>query len=324
VRIESVLSNVIGGTEPGARNVISGNTGAGIDFPSVLPVNMGQQVQGNTIGTDVSGTLALPNGTGVSISASNITIGGTAAGAGNLISGNTTDGIALLSGTGNVVQGNRIGVDVTGAQPLGNGGNGVLVGGNFPSAASNNLLGGTAGGAGNTIAFNGHDGILVIRGTGNAIRQNSIFSNGGLGIELRAGGNKMQPAPVLTSATSSGGITAIQGTLTSTPNTTFVIELFANTECDPSGFGEGERFLASLPVTTDATGTASFAVILAIPVDLGQFITATATDPVGNTSQFSNCVEVAMMGPPGAPVDGEHSIVRSPLEIVETRKPRLR
>src|SRR5207244_5834826 len=63
----------------------------------------------------------------------------------------------------------------------------------------------------------------------------------------------------------SGGITTIQGTLTSTANTTFTIELFANQECDPSGFGEGERFLASLTVATSAAGRASFLLILALP-----------------------------------------------------------
>jgi hypothetical protein len=68
--------------------------------------------------------------------------------------------------------------------------------------------------------------------------------------------------------------------------------LFANSECDPSGFGEEERFLASITVATDANGNANFTLILAIPLDVGQFITATVTDPGGNTSQFSKCVMV--------------------------------
>ncbi len=121
----------------------------------------------------------------------------------------------------------------------------------------------------------------------------------------------MQPAPILTAATSSGGITLIQGTLASTTNTTYTIELFANTECDPSGFGEGERFLASITVATDASGNASFTLILGLPVDPGQFITATATDPVGNTSQFSNCVEVGMADPP-APFSGRGRLATFP------------
>jgi len=182
-------------------------------------------------------------------------IGGTAAGAGNLISGNRRDGVSIGMCNHNVVEGNFIGTDATGTLPLGNGGNGVAIAFGY-LGPSNNVIGGTASGAGNTIAFNGQDGILVYNGsTGNAIRHNAIFSNGGLGIELLSDGNRMQAAPVLTSATSSGGLTTIQGTLTSTANTTFVIELFANRECDPSGFGEGERFPC---FPTRAAGPASW------------------------------------------------------------------
>ena len=94
-------------------------------------------------------------------SATHNTIGGTAAGAGNLISGNKQDGVLIrgdvTGGTDNVVQGNFIGTDVTGKKDLGNLGNGVKI----DLSASKNSIGGTADGAGNTIAFNGANGVLV-------------------------------------------------------------------------------------------------------------------------------------------------------------------
>jgi titin len=244
-------------------------------------------VLGNTIGTDATGTFALGNsGDGIQIdSGTGNTVGGTTAGSGNLVSGNAGDGIAV-SANGALVQGNLIGTDASGAAALGNGGNGVLLSG------SNNTVGGTAD-AGNVIAFNGLNGVLVDQGTGNAILSNSIFSHSnGLGIQLTNGGNTNEPAPQLTSATSGGGTTTVAGTFTGTPNTTYVIQLFANTDANPSGFGEGETLLGTITVTTDGSGNASFSAVFDTNVSLGECIAATATDPSNNTSAFSNCVTV--------------------------------
>jgi hypothetical protein len=188
------------------------------------------------------------------------------------------------------VQGNRIGTDAAGTAPLRNGGNGVAL----------RLSTGNAVGPGNVIAFNGGDGVLVDTGTGNAIRGNSIFGHARLGIELANGGNRAQASPFLTAAASGGGITIITGLLTSAPNTTFVLEFFANTTCDASGSGEGERFLGFATVLSDFFGTASFTFTVAIGVPPGQFITATATNPLNDTSPFSLCVAVAGAGSAGA------------------------
>jgi hypothetical protein len=97
-------NNTIGGTAPGARNVISGNR-IGV---AVYPEGSGNVVQGNFIGTDASGTLPLGNGTGVSIWGQNSTIGGTALGAGNLISANSGEGVVVQDGTGNAILSNLI------------------------------------------------------------------------------------------------------------------------------------------------------------------------------------------------------------------------
>src|SRR5262249_28640787 len=118
-------NNTVGGTASGSRNVISGNGNAGILISAFRTSN--NVVQGNYVGTDVSGTQALGNQTGVVIrqGAGDNVIGGTAAGAGNLVSGNLGDGIQILGGgdfgtTGNVVQGNYVGTDVSGTLALAN------------------------------------------------------------------------------------------------------------------------------------------------------------------------------------------------------------
>jgi CSLREA domain-containing protein len=293
----------VGGTDNtiGPGNVLSGNGNNGIGFQGVGASQ--NQVQGNFIGTDPTGQTAVGNewnGVSITLGASQNTIGGSAPAARNVISGNDGSGVYVSGSgsTGNVVQGNFIGTDVTGASPLGNSGSGVHINGG-PS----NTIGGTAVGARNTIAHNGGDGVFVQSGTGNAIRGNSIFSNTGLGTDSGpdgvtpndtgdgdTGANNLQNFPVLTLATS--GSTAVQGTFNSTPSTQFVLHFYSNTSCDPSRNGEGENFLGSTTVMTNSGGNASFSVAFPQTVPAGRFITATATDPGGNTSEFSACIQV--------------------------------
>jgi parallel beta-helix repeat protein len=233
-------------------------------------------VQGNRIGTDVTGTAPLPNGTGLFLDdhGSGNTVGGTGAGAGNLISGNIDFGM-FLSGSANVVQGNRVGTDATGTAPLPNGTGAYLTG-------SDNTVGGAAAGAGNTIAFNAGDGVWVDAGTGNTIRSNAIFGNGRYGIELTDGGNNGQAAPALSSATSSDGL--VTGTLSAAPSATYTLDFYVS---DPNDPNQGQRFLGSLSVTTDASGAVTFTSPALAGLLPGQYVTATATDSLGNTSAFS-------------------------------------
>jgi hypothetical protein len=181
------------------------------------------------------------------------------------------------------VQGNYIGTDVTGTQPLGNLGGGVFVDTFYGRGGTGNTTGGTMPGAGNLIAYNVGDGVRVNAGTGNAIQQNSIFANGGLGIDLQAAANNSTPAPNLTSAVVSGGSITIGGTLTGAANTTLTLEFFSN----PSGTSQGKTFLGFLKVTTDSQGKASVRATFVVRVAPGQVITATATDPSNGTSAFS-------------------------------------
>jgi CSLREA domain-containing protein len=301
-------NNIIGGTTAGAGNVISGNGQSGIEFGG-----SGHIVQGNLIGTNVTGTAAIPNGeTGIRVFNSPLnTIGGTTSSARNIISGNVSSGIKLteMGSTQNLIQGNYIGTAIDGFTPLPNctflAGNSV--GGIFFFREANNTIGGGINSAGNVIAYNGEAGVLVINdtgqltNTGNAIRRNSIFSNDGLGIDLApfgvnpidacdsdTGANNEQNSPILQSAVSNGDTTTIQGLLNSTPNTTFTLEFFANPTCDSSGSGEGRTFIGSATVTTGANCFAPFSI--PFPPFVAKVVTATATDPNGNTSEFSNCV----------------------------------
>ncbi len=296
--LDGETNDTIGGTAAGARNVISGN-GDGIDVLNNAASNV---IQGNYIGTDISGQIALPNGgDGVEINsgASDNTVGGTTAAAGNIISGNGGRGIDI-AGSDNLVQGNYIGTDVTGTQAIGNRTNGVLV-----ESGANNTIGGTGTGVGNTIANNGGAGVSVTGSftTGNAIRGNSIYDNGGLGIDLggsgvpvlndsqgHSGPNNFQDFPILASAiTNKGGVTIIAGSFNSPlqPNTTITVDFYANAAKDASGYGEGQIDLGSLTFTTDSKGVYtihSFKPSAAVPV--GYYVTATATDSAGNTSEF--------------------------------------
>jgi CSLREA domain-containing protein len=168
-------NNTIGGTSAAARNVISGNSASGVAISSAT--NTGNIIRGNYIGTKPNGTEALPNNTGVRIIAgSSNTIGGTAAGAGNVISGNSSWGVSVarISDPGPsdiTVQGNLIGTTASGNAALGNGSDGINI-----FDASNTVIGGGAAGARNVISGNGQDGIDIsgIDADGTQVKGNTI------------------------------------------------------------------------------------------------------------------------------------------------------
>jgi CSLREA domain-containing protein len=303
--------NTIGGTAAGAGNVISGNFSGGIEIGGQMTT-----VQGNFIGTNAAGTAVIPNSDrGIRVfNSSNNVIGGTSAGARNVISGNFAAGISIeeSGSTGNVVQGNFIGTDVSGVVPMPNSPEGFggpnSSGGILINRGSNNLIGGTAAGAANTIAFNGGAGVWVLTlpntnvGVGNHISRNFIHGNLRLGIDLGTAGvtpndpgdgdtdaNNLQNFPIITSVNTAGGSTTVNGTLGSAASSNYELEFFANHGCHVSGNGEGARFLGTANVATDANGNAAFGVTLSSTLPAGQVVTATATDPTGNTSEFSPC-----------------------------------
>ena len=295
-------NNLIGGSGDGEGNLISGNDGAGV----AILGGTANRVEGNIIGTDQAGGLIIGNGEqGVLVIGDANTIGGPAVSARNLISGNYGNGIDI-DGDDNIIQNNYIGTDIAGSGMIGN-----EMGIFLEASASGNMIGGT--GAGNFVAFNRSIGVSIgvppsaePPGTGNQMLNNSVFANGGLGIDLAEAGvnpndtgdpdtgvNLRQNYPVLVSAITDGVHTAFTGTLNSTPNTVLTVQYFTNNECDPSGYGEGRRLVRTSAVTTNASGLAQIfedfpSTTFAIP----QYVTATATDPAGNTSEFSNCIPV--------------------------------
>jgi CSLREA domain-containing protein len=270
----------------------------------------GKTIAGNFIGTDVSGTLARGNGNGISSAASTSTIGGTSTDAVNLISGNTGIGLLLNNSNSNVVQGNLIGTKRDGVTGLGNGSLGISLIGN---GSAFNTLGGPGVGEANIIAFNGSGGISLLNiGGGNTIRGNSIYSNGttaaNLGIDLGAdgvtandpmdpdtGANGLQNFPVIRTALV-GTPSTIRGTLNSIPNQTYTIDLYSNSACDDSGNGEGKVHLGSTTANTGANGDALWS-FNPTTMSAGDFITATATDLFGNTSEFSACFQATAFNP---------------------------
>jgi titin len=293
---DRIGNTLIGGTAAGAGNVISGNTNDGVDLrgPNVASANPGTTVQGNFIGTDVTGTVAIANGqSGVLIGDENANnlIGGLAAGAGNLISGNVFDGVRIFntqSNANNAVEGNKIGTNAAGTAGVG----GQSAGGVSVFSPSN-TIGNTAAGGPNLIAFNTGYGVGVgsPNTTGVTIAENSIHDNGFVGILVVAPPAADQFPPTLTAASISAGTLTISGTHNgSTPFNTFRIEFFSNVACDGSGAGEGQTFLGFTNISADGSGNASFGP-LTFPIGAGQtIITATSTDPAGTTSAFSSCI----------------------------------
>ncbi|HVS31410.1 MAG TPA: BACON domain-containing protein [Thermoanaerobaculia bacterium] len=273
VHIDSSVNNLIGNSTAGARNVIAGFS-IGVNISTSFPVATGNVVQGNYIGTNAAGNAALPNGHGVAITSGSGSqpttgnfIGAAFTGAGNVISGNGI-GVFVSGGDSNTIEGNLVGLGADRVTPLGNTGHGVVVG----------------------------------SGIGNSIRLNSIFFNGGLGIDLGgdgvtandpgdadSGANNLQNYPVVTSVSSDGVTTTISGTLNSTPSTGFLVDLYSNASCDASGHGEGQTHLGSTSVLTDAGGNAAFSFVASTLLASGHVVTATATDAAGNTSEFSAC-----------------------------------
>jgi len=295
--IANALGTIIGGEIPAAANVISGNLfgialgGSGSN--GMLPAT----IVGNLIGTDAGGVNPMPNGSGgieVIESGANYVIGGTDAGAANVIAFNQGYGVLIDPAVGMLFS---------------------LTGG------SNSVIG-------NNIFSNTGPGVWVHTSTGNVVSQNSIYSNGGLGIDIDAlgrlvnsncqsntnGGNSLQNAPVLTAApggatlvsatatdpngntsefsncaamANTGNTLNIAATLNSKPNTTYTVEFFQNAFCDPSGYGQGKTFLHRISVTTGSNCAAPISDNPTITTaDVGVLLTY-------NHNQYSSTVHFA-------------------------------
>jgi CSLREA domain-containing protein len=298
---------IIGGPDPALTNLISGNING-------VSVGGYSTIQGNFIGTDFSGSAAIPNQNGITTqSASYVLIGGTGTGQGNLISGNTGTGISIHDFATHIeVVRNKIGTDITGSGPLGNG-RGIAIQG------SGNFIGHVATGGGNIIAYNQDEGVMLTwsasqnrvevntihdNGVGiyamddntsaNPFTENSIYANAALGIDLAPWGvNVNDPGDSDTGANqrlnypefSTLSTTAAAGTACHG----CTVEVYTSDE-DPSGHGEGESLIGSVV----AGPYGDFNITYPSPLAICDKVTATTTDAFGNTSEFSPYAPVGL------------------------------
>ena len=333
--------------------VIQNFNGAGV---ALMGAN--DTLAGDFIGTDPRGLTAQPNALGIGILGAGDVIGGTAPASRNLISGNSAGlGIANLSLTGlmsvsaiagSVVQNNLIGTDATGSGDLGNTIAGVAI------LGSGNIIGGTAPGQANTIAYNGKAGSVLnlgvgvviaaleptasapisVASSGDLISGNSIYGNHNMGIGLlniptasllpllnmssvnipsvvtslleninlgvsannnngsQTGPDNLENFPILASAVTQGGTTTVRGTLQSTPDSSFQAQFFSSPTASANGYGQGQVYLGQATVNTNSSGIGSFVFSPTTPVPVGQVIAATAIDGQNNSTEFSKAITV--------------------------------
>lgn len=274
------------------RNVVFGNY-YGIELAGDASGNL---IQGNYIGVSADGLVNEGNvEAGVLLNASNNTIGGTSSESGNVITGSPA-GVLLVNGhTGNSITNNRIGTN-----PAGTGG--------MPNSIGIKIeYGGYTTIQKNTIAYNG-DGVIVVQGEANKITENRIYNSTRLGIDLMpagvttndagdvdAGPNGMLNFPVLTRAVIMAGNTYINGSYTGAPNQDFTFHLYSSDSCDPSGYGEGQTYVANVTASTNAEGQFGFSSPIGIELTVNKFLTVTATDSYGSTSEFSSCTRLEVI-----------------------------
>lgn len=298
------------------RNLIVGsNVGTGVSIADLATRRVA--VRNNYIGTNHAGTVKNASRLGVSITDSRNHVVER-----NVISASEVGVRVAGASFSNTLQGNLMGVGADGATPIGSIGDGVVVtDGGTANSPQNTLIGGLRAGQGNHIAYWGGNGVVVERASAaalparfNSLLGNSVHDNGKLGIELvdtatntGSGPNAANPVnvlvngsqvfPVIASATASGQGTALQYSYAGVADST--LEAFASPVCNPSGYGEGQVFVARW--TAPAGGPGPYTASLpAVPA--GQWLTMTATAPNGDTSEFSQCMQaVAGNLPAGMP-----------------------
>ncbi len=264
----------------GDGNVVSGNWFEGIELTDGASDN---EIDGNLIGTDATATAGVANGTvgigpGVRIDGADDTTLRD-----NVISGNAGHGVQI-TGQGadrNLLLGNWIGTDKTGALALGN-----RSGVEIEDGADGNGVGDTTLAGANTIAHNREDGVSILDGTGNSVVHNSIHDNGDLAIDLRDDGptanddddqdkgpNDLQNGPEIASATATG----VDWTLDTDSTSTYRLEFYANDSCNRFGVSEAQTYLGTFIAHTDANGEDDGHTETLFPAGTGKYVTMTAT-----------------------------------------------
>src|SRR5262249_12563275 len=217
--------------------------------------------------------------------------------------------------SGGTLTGNQYGVLATMNDPqfgAGSAGHAVISGVTVNGATVAGMVADDAGASmqvtDSPIIGSAHSLVGRSRGIGTEITGNSIHDNAGLGIDLAddgvtpndandadSGANNLQNFPIIGTALV-GTPNTIRGTLNSTPGQTFTIHVYSNPTCDPSGNGEGQTLVGSTTTMTNGSGDGLWALNPG-SLTIGDFITATATDSAGNTSEFSACLQARAFTP---------------------------
>ena len=319
----NVLSNFIGSAR--AHNHGDGVQIAAGAMTNTVSLNSIGNNDGNGIAVSASddNTITANNvlgntGAGVSIQGgSSNSIGGALAAAQNIISGDFGPGVSLSGGANNTIENNYIGVDATGNTASPNGTAqapqpGVLISDSMNTAVENNLISANTGAGVRIVGDNAAGNIVRMNRIGVSADGSTSLLNGALGIDLgpagvtqntpggpHAGANHLQNFPVLTTVTENASGTTVMARLNSAPNASFTIDVYSNLVSDPSGFGQGQTYLGSVNVNTDASGNAAFTFSTATKVAFGQFISATATSSSNDTSEFSHTIQLQQAQLPG-------------------------
>lgn len=301
--------NRIGGPTEAERNIINGfgnfsSEGRPLGSGVLLVEAVGTLVENNYIGVTPDGMNRVfqrgPVGIDVrdsfdSVIRNNLVSGIRAVGV-NHFSGDVFGNaivVSVVNGASDntVIQGNIIGADATGENPITTRQGIHVVGRSISASPTNVLIGGPNPGDANIIAFTELTGVQVATESQVEISMNSIHSNEGVGIELLGAANGSPSVPVLDLVEASPSDMRVVGSLSGVANETYRIEFFLNLTCDQSGSGEGRTFVGSMDITMDGTGMASFDDSFASVSAEGNTVTATATRlSTNSTSEFSVCL----------------------------------
>ncbi|MBO9701663.1 MAG: gliding motility-associated C-terminal domain-containing protein [Sporocytophaga sp.] len=279
-------------------NVISGNRdgvtfrgqgfGAGVANNSETTSNI---IRSNYIGTDKTGKTAMANrnnGILVTEGAQYITIGGTVAGQGNIIAGNTTDGIHMEDGDRVKIFNNKIGVEKDGLA-LANGGDGIELKQSTGTSggSTNNIIGGVNAGESNTIANNGGNGVVVDGATSinNSIHHNSFSCNALRGIVLSNGGNNNYAKPTFSGTPTNFKVTG--------PTTTSYIEIYEIDECHNCGL-DPDKVQGKTLVQSGLSPQAFVPAAGKTNKDYTAIVSVNGTTAAHNTSEFTSCIALCV------------------------------
>ena len=315
---------VVGGPDPADRNLISGHARFQLSEGVRGQFYTRLTIRGNLIGVDATASYTISNGVGIFSGASPpVRIGGPGSNEGNVIGGSLSTGVF---GSPEIFQGNFVGTNATETANLGNLGGG-LVSGNLGGGGT---VGGLGPGESNVFAWNGGGGVsgypagLFITGGNVTIRGNRFYGNVANAIALGlnspiaadpgdvdTGPNGLQNAPVL-AGIDYGPPTVAHFVLSSAASTTYDVDVYANLLCAtrPTAYSEGEELVGTVQATTNGAGLATIDFPLPSPLVPGQGVSALATDPGGNTSEFSQTI-LLKTAPRSGPAGGGGSVTLS-------------